>query len=84
MFFLANLGLINHQSLSQSNQDFEVLFKRLYAPPSRSRMSNIFRASEFLGQTWNKPFFLALKTGIYNLAEKLHKLQQIQNCNKAV
>ena len=29
---------------------FEVLFKRLFAPTSRSRMSNIFRDSESLGK----------------------------------
>ena len=30
---------------------FEVPFKRLFAPPSQSRMSKIFRDSEFLGKS---------------------------------
>ena len=33
---------------------FEVPFKRLFAPTSRSRMSNIFRASETLGKSNGK------------------------------
>ena len=33
---------------------FEVPFKRLFAPTSRSRMSNIFRASESLGKSNGK------------------------------
>ena len=38
-------------SLSQSSQYFEVPFKRLFAPTFRSQMSNIFRDSEFLGES---------------------------------
>ena len=33
---------------------FEVPFKRLFAPTSRSRMSNIFRDSESLGKNHGK------------------------------
>ena len=33
---------------------FEVPFKRLFAPPSRSRMSNIFRDLESLGKSNGK------------------------------
>ena len=49
--FFANLGLINHYSLSQSSQDFEVPFKRLFSPHSQSWMSNTVRDSESLGKS---------------------------------
>ena len=47
---------------------FEVLFKRLFAPTSWSRMSNIFRDSESLGKSngkkWSQIWTLLLRKGV--------------------
>ena len=47
---------------------FEVPFKRLFAPTSQSRMSNIFRDSESLGKSngkkWSQILTFLLKNGV--------------------
>ena len=47
-YFIGKFRL--NQSLSQSSQDFEVPFIRLFASTSRSWMSNILRDSESVGK----------------------------------
>ena len=62
------------RSLSQSSQDFEVPFKRLFAPTSPSRMSNIFRDSESLWKSYGKKLSQNLKKipikGVKSLRKK--------------
>ena len=54
------------------SQDFEVPFKYLFVPTSRSRMSNIFRALEFLGKSNGKKWSKNIK--------KKKKVKRVLNC----
>ena len=53
---------------------FEVPFKRFCAPISRSRMSKLFRDSEFLGKSfekkWSQIWTILLKNGLKLLRQK--------------
>ena len=55
---------------------FEVPFKRLFAPTSQSRMSNIFRDSESLGKSIGKKWS-QIWTFLFEICLKLPRLKKV-------
>ena len=55
-FFVANLGLNNHLSLCQASQDFEVPFRRLFAPTWGIFCIRVIKFGQPLASFKGKPY----------------------------